>query len=197
MMKERIDILDNDVFSAQPKKKESADKLISWILRISLSFVLLTFVFKILHWPVPMYFVPGMLAILLLAYSWRFIRKGSKKHLDYVKFSFVCLYCLLVLFGEYLYYSLPQMISYFLWGATLTLLIYILSVQGMAYFNNENTSLKLKRLWQVSRFFTFFGLGLFCIAILFKMMHWLGANIALLVASLFTTVGIMTHIREN
>ena len=196
MIRERNDILDDTIFVTSPNDKEPADKIISWVLRITLSLLLISVVFKVLHWPVPMYFFPGMLLILLVAYTFRFARKRIKTHLDFVKYVYVSLYCVSAVFGEYIYYYLPRNVGYVLGGISLVLLLYILSVQGLAYFNNENKSLKLKRLWQISRFFTFFGFGFFCIAILFKIMHWPGATISILIASLFTIVGILTHIRE-
>lgn len=194
MSNESTDILDEAAVDEPTRLKEPLDKIISWVLRVTICLLLLVSSFKVFHFPVAGFVFHGLLFLILVFYILRFSRKTSKKHLDYIKLGFVFFYTIVLTLKSFIY--IPEKVAMFLWGITIVLFLYFLNVQGKAYFKNENQSVRMKRLWNISRLLIFSGIFLIAIAFIFKTMHWPGANLSLMCATALLIIGILTHIRE-
>ncbi len=117
---------------------ESDKKILSIPLRVSMCFILVGFIFKMLHWQLASTILTFAFVSILVLYALRFWNKPKKTFLAYNKLILISFWAINGLIQIYhlpfaLYTQIILVISLILWAI----------LEGTAYFSKENKSKKL------------------------------------------------------
>lgn len=144
------------------------------ILRILAGCFVMGILFKIMHWPGAKLILSSVLILLPIVYSIRFYFKDKKLFSDYLKLVLVIIGSFAYLLHKILHWPFGKE----LYILTLALLCVFLLFQVYRYlFKNETEQ---SPIWNTKTAFSIPGVIVF-IGVLFKIMHWPGASILLIV----------------
>lgn len=162
------------------KTKKMNSKLIVRLLRLSIPFIILGVLFKLMHWP----FASGLITIgfgmIIILYPIRFYLKNEKRLIDYVKLVFLISYIV----NAYLrLFHLPNhyLLSIFSFG---TFILWITLELFDLYTNRKETdTFKLFPFGILSVIILFIFMGTF-----YKLFHYPYGNAILLTGFIFLTI---------
>lgn len=117
---------------------ESDKKILTIPLRVSMCFILVGFIFKILHWQLATTILTLAFASILVLYALRFWKKTKKNFLAYNKLILISFWAINGLIQIFhlplaLYTQIILVFSLILWAI----------LEGTAYFSKENKNKKL------------------------------------------------------
>ena len=157
----------------------SEKKILTLPLRIALSILIIGLLFKIMHWPYSDYIMCSSFIIILILYPIRFWKKRKKAIIDWVKLVFVLLW---TINGIIVVEHLPfKYIS-----STLTLFFFI--VWLIIEFTSNRKKVKENLLHSEIPFIAGFFI---IIGGIFKIMHWPGATIILIIGLLSVVLWVL------
>lgn len=117
---------------------ESDKKILTIPLRVSMCFILVGFIFKMLHWQFASTILTIAFVSILVLYAFRFWKKTRKNFLAYNKLTLISFWAINGLIQIYhlpfaLYTQIILVLSLILWAV----------LEGTAYFSKENKNKKL------------------------------------------------------
>ena len=150
--------------------KISAENWFKFAVRISIGFLIIGAMFKIMHWPAANVIVIGSLLSIGLFSAARFIAIKTKVALDYIRLMLAESFVINAIFGflHWLYKVIPWtllFISFILW----------IWFDGFAFSQNKTPKEKIPDVILI------IGGILVVFGVIFKIMHWPYAGIMLLI----------------
>lgn len=163
---------------------------LSVFLRIAISILLIGLLSKVLHWPFSIELINIGYGLIFIFYILRFYLKKIKTNLDWIKLLLITTWCVYgVILMNHLPFRLPFQI------ATIVIFLIWYFKEGFIeyYDKTEYLSEKQKPYKTLLNSIPIIGFILMQLGVLFKIMHWPGASVSLIVGVVICIVSLFIY----